>query len=468
MSERDSSRVLSSISNAEMRRASGSISLTPVTISAAGGQAGKRRVAVTGIGLVTALGVGVEDNWSELAAGHSGVGPIASYDASSLRSQLGAEVTALKPRDFVDRRALRNMTRYDMLATVAGVLAMQDSGLELEEDTDGRHGLFTASGKEISEPEHFQDVAVAVRDDDGRVDLRRFGELAFEQVHPLFYIEGLQGASLFYLSDAFPLRGANTFFAGGPEAGLTAVGRAFRAIRRGEADVVLAGAADAPVCWWNMAKVDSLNLTTPHNELGEEACRPYDRDRDGTVMGEGGAFLVLEEYEAVRARGARIYAEVTGFGTSTDIQHLLAPDPQGRPLAEAIARALREADVAPGQVDYVAGSGTGSRACDASEGRALQAVFGSSTHASSITAATGHLGAAAGSANAAVAALVIARQTMPPTLNLQAPDPACAGIEWVAGGARQAPVGVALALARGLEGQNVALALRATDQEEHR
>ena len=429
-----------------------------------------RRVVVTGIGLVTALGVGVEDNWSELKAGHSGVAPIASYDASSLRSQLGAEVTALKPRDFVDRRALRNMTRYDMLATVAGVLAMQDSGLELGEDTEGRHGLFTASGKEISEPEHFQDVAVAVRDDDGQVDLRRFGELAFEQVHPLFYIEGLQGASLFYLSDAFPLRGANTFFAGGPEAGLTAVGRAFRAIRRGEADVVLAGAADAPVCWWNMAKVDSLGLTTPHNELGDEACRPYDRDRDGTVMGEGGAFLVLEEHDAARARGARIYAEVTGFGTTTDIEHLVAPDPQGRPLADAIGRALREAGVEPEQVDYVAGNGTGSP-CDASEGRAMRAVFGanaSTPHASSITAATGHLGAAAGPANAAVAALAIARQTMPPTLNLQVPDPACEGIEWVAGGARQAPVGVALALARGLEGQNVALALRAGDQEEHR
>jgi 3-oxoacyl-[acyl-carrier-protein] synthase II len=470
MSERRGSRVLSSISNAEMRRASGSISVTPVMISAADGQARKRRVAVTGIGLLTALGVGVEDNWSALAAGRSGVAPIGTYDASSLRSQLGAEITALKPRDFVDRRALRNMTRYDMLATVAGVLAMRDSGLALEEDPDGRYGLFTASGKEISEPEHFQDVAVAVRDDDGKVDLRKFGELAFEQVHPLFYIEGLQGASLFYLSDAFPLRGANTFFAGGPEAGLTAVGRAFRAIRRGEADIVLAGAADAPVCWWNMAKIDAIGLTTPHNELEHEACRPYDRERDGTVMGEGGAFLVLEEYEAARARGARVYAEITGFGTTTDIEHLLAPDPQGRPLADAITRALREAGAAPDDVDYVAGSGTGSLACDASEGRALGAVFASngSTHASSITAATGHLGAAAGSANAAVAALAIARQTMPPTLNLQAPDPACEGIEWLAGGARQAPVGVALALARGLEGQNVALALRAVDQEEHR
>jgi 3-oxoacyl-[acyl-carrier-protein] synthase II len=430
-----------------------------------------RRVAVTGVGLLTALGVGVEDNWSELVAGRSGVAPIGSYDASSLRSQLGAEVTALKPRDFVDRRALRNMTRYDMLATVAGVLAMRDSGLALEEDPEGRYGLFTASGKEISEPEHFQDVAVAVRDDDGKVDLRTFGELAFEQVHPLFYIEGLQGASLFYLSDAFPLRGANTFFAGGPEAGLTTVGRAFRAIRRGEADIVLAGAADAPVGWWNMAKIDAIGLTTPRNELDHEACRPYDVDRAGTVMGEGGAFLVLEEYDAARARGARVYAEITGFGTTTDIGPLLAPDPQGRPLADAITRALHEAGAEPRDVDYIAGSGTGSPVCDASEGRALRAVFGSNDltpHASSITAATGHLGAAAGSANAAVAALAIARRTMPPTLNLQAPDPACEGIQWVVGGARQAPVGVALALARGLEGQNVALALRAVDQEEQR
>jgi len=449
MSERNASRVLSSISHAEMRRASGSISVTPEMISAAGGQPGMRRVVVTGIGLVTALGVSVEDNWSELVAGHTGVAPIGSYDASSLRSQLGAEVTALKPREFVDRRALRNMTRYDMLATVGGVLAMRDSGLEIEEDPEGRYGLFTASGKEISEPEHFQDVAVAVRDDNGLVDMRRFGELAFEQVHPLFYIEGLQGGSLFYLSDAFPLRGANTFFAGGPEAGLTAVGRAFRAIRRGEADAVLAGGADAPVCWWNMAKIDALGLTTGRNELEQEACRPYDRDRDGTVMGEGGAFLVLEEYEAARARGARVYAEVTGFGTTTDIEHLLAPDPEGRPLAEAIVRALGEAGTAPPEVDYVAGNGTGSPACDASEGRALRSVFGSGgpvPHVSSVTAAMGHLGAAAGPANAAVAALAIDRRTMPPSLNLQAPDPACEGIEWVTGGALEAPVAVALAL----------------------
>jgi 3-oxoacyl-[acyl-carrier-protein] synthase II len=424
-----------------------------------------RRVVVTGIGLVTPLGVGADATWGELIAGRTAVGPIQSYDASSLRTQLGAEIADFKPREYVDRRALRTMTRYDVLATVAGVLAMRDSGLQLEDDPDGRFGLFTASGKEISEPEHFQEVAVAVRDSSGRVDMRKFGELAFDQVHPLFYIEGLQGASLFYLSDAFPLRGPNTFFAGGSEAGLTAIGRAYRAIRRGEADAALAGGADAPVCWWNMSKIDSLRMTTPSNELGARACRPYDRDRDGTVMGEGAAFVVLEEYEAARARDAHVYAEIVGFGTAADVERLITPDPTGRPLADAIGRALHEASSRPEQVDYIAGSGSGSPCGDASEGNALRAVFGTDgtgPGVSSIVAATGNLGAGMGPANAAVAALAIDRQALPPSLNLENIDPACAGIDWIADNGREARVGEAVALARGLEGQNVALVLRAS------
>jgi 3-oxoacyl-[acyl-carrier-protein] synthase II len=423
-----------------------------------------RRVLVTGIGLLTPLGVGAQDTWQALLDARTAVGPIKSYDASSLATQLGAEVTGLKPRDYVDRRALRTMTRYDMLATVAGVLAMRDAAVELEDDPEGRFALFTASGKEISEPEHFADVAVAVRDSDGGVDMQKFGKLAFEQVHPLFYIEGLQGASLFYLSDAYPLRGPNTFFAGGAETGLTAIGRAFRAIRRGEADIALAGGADAPVCWWNMSKIDSFGITTRRNHLSAGACQPYDRDRDGTVMGEGAAFVVLEEYEAARARGARVYAEVTGFASTSDVAHLITPDPEGRPLAAAIERALQEAGSRPEQVDYIAGHGSGTRQGDASEGTALRAVFGEDGAApsvSSVKPATGHLGAAAGAANVAIAALTIDRQAMPPTLNLKNPDPACSGIDWIADHAREAPVREALALARGLEGQNVALALRA-------
>ncbi len=430
-----------------------------------------RRVVITGIGLLSPLGIGAADTWERLLAGDSAVGPIGSYDASSLRSQVGAELPEFRPRDFVDRRALRTMTRYDMLASVGAAMAMTDGGHEQAiDDPEGRFGLFTASGKEISEPEHFKEVAVAVRDDGGDVDMRRFGELAATQVHPLFYIEGLQAASLFYVSDAFALRGPNTFFAGSAEAGLFAVGRAFRAVRRGEADAVLAGGADTPVCWWNMAKIDGLGLTTGRGE-----CRPYDLRRDGTAMGEGAAFLLVEEYAAAQARGAHVYAEITGFGSGADVAHGITPDPSGRPLAGAIGRALRDAGSAPERVDYVAAHGSGTRQGDASEAAALRAAFPAGNAggngngagadggpaASSVKAAIGHLGAAAGATNAALAALAIAEGAIPPSLNLETVDPDCAGVGWVTGEARRAPVREAVAVARGLEGQNVALVLRA-------
>lgn len=421
-----------------------------------------RRVAITGLGLVTPLGVGAEPTWDALIDGQSAVGPIATYDASSLRTQLGAEVLDLEAKEFVNRRSLRTMTRYDVLATVAAVLAVRDAQIELPEDPDGRAALFTASNKEISKPEHFEAVAVDVRGPDGTVDMRRFGEVAPSGVHPLFYIEGLQGASLFYISEAFSLRGANTFFAGTAEAGMTAVARAFSAIRRDEADVALAGGGDAPVCWWNMAKIDSLEVMTPSNELGAAACRPFDRDRDGTVMGEGGAFLMLEELERAVARGARVYAEITGAGAATDTDQLITPDPQGRGLGLAIEGALRDAASAPADVDYVAAHGSGTRLGDASEARALRAVFGDDgLLASSVKPATGHLVAAAGPLNLAVAALAIHHGRVPPTLNLEHPDPSCEGPDLIAGHSREVTVGQAIAVARGFEGQNVALVLRA-------
>jgi 3-oxoacyl-[acyl-carrier-protein] synthase II len=427
--------------------------------------AGGRRVAVTGIGLVTPLGVGTGETWQGLLEARSAVGPIGSYDASSLRTQLGAEILDLEPKQFVNRRSLRTMTRYDMLAMVAAVIAMRDSGLELaEDDPDGRAALFTASGKEISEPEHFEEIAVAVRDEEGRVDMRKFGTTAASSVHPLFFIEGLQGASLFYISEAYTLRGPNTYFSGTAESGLTAIARGYAAIRRGEADVALAGGADAPVCWWNMAKIDSLGLTTRSNDLGAGACRPYDSERDGTVMGEGGVFVVLEELDAAQRRGARIYAEVTGSGAATDVERLLTPQPRGHALAHAIGSALRASGAPAEAIDYVAGHGSGTRRGDASEGQALHAVFGAADGGpmvSSVKPATGHLGAGAGALNLAVAALAVHHQQVPPTLNLTSPDPACDGIAWIVGEAREAPVRQALALARGLEGQNVALAVRA-------
>jgi 3-oxoacyl-[acyl-carrier-protein] synthase II len=424
-----------------------------------------RRVAITGIGLVTPLGIGVDETWNGLVEGRSAVGPIVSYDVSSLRSRLGAEIAGFAPEEIVpNKRALRKMTRNDQLGLAAATLAARDSGLEIVEESAERSGLFVGSNKEISDPKHLLEATLAARNDDGSVDILRFGESAQRTAYPLFFVEGLQHASLFYVSEAFGLKGANTYFSGTAEAGATAIGRAYRAIRRGEADAAVAGGFDDAVSWWNMTKLDPLlGYLSTSNERGAEACRPFDRRRDGTVRGEGGAFFVLEPLDAATARGAHVYAEVVGFGSGLDTAGLLTPDADGEGLANAIRGALRESGTAPGDVGYVAAHGSGTRLGDASEAAALRAVFGSANGAavSSVKAATGHLVAGAGALNVAVAALALDRGVAPPTLNLDEADPACDGCDLVAREAREIAANEALALARGLEGQNVALALRA-------
>lgn len=422
-----------------------------------------RRVAVTGIGLVSALGVGTEETWRGLVEGRSGVGPIESYDASSLQTRLAAEVTDFEPEQFANRKTLRSMTRNDQLALAGATLAVRDSGYEFGED-GGRSGLFVGSNKEISNPMHILEGSLVARNDDGSVDIRRLGESASSAFYPLFYVEGLQAASLFYISQAFGLMGANTYFAGTADAGAAAIGRAFRSVRRGEVDVAVAGGFDDAASWWSMTKMEPFGVLSPQNELGAGACRPFDVDRSGTILGEGAAFVVVEELEAARRRGARIYGEIAGFGSATDTYRLITPDPEGRALARAIGAALDDGETNPAAVQYVAADGTGTRRGDASEARALRRVFGengSAPVASSIKPATGNLIGGAGALNVAVALLALAHAVVPPTLNLEHPDPVCNTVDFVPREAREVPVEHAVALARGLEGQNLALLVRA-------
>lgn len=421
------------------------------------------RVVITGIGLCTALGTGTEETWSALVEGRSAIEPIEAFDAGSLRTQIGAEVKGLRGRDYAkNRRSVRTMTQHDVLAMAAVKLAIEDAGLELEDDVDGRNALFTAGDKQVSDPDMFSESSVAARDEAGVASMHRFGELAFGSVPPLFFIEGIQGSSLFYISEEYRLRGANTYFSGTAEAGLFAIARGARAIRHGEADIAIVGASDSPIFWWHMAAWDTMGVLTGRSELGAAACAPYDADRDGTVMGEGGVFFVLEDLDAAQARGARVYAEVAGTGARMDLDHLVTPGPEGRPLAAAIGRALERAGASADEVGYVAAHGSGTVQGDASEAAALRSAFeGAGTMAaSSVKGATGHLVAAAGALNVAVAALAIDRGVIPPTVGLENLDPECAGVDWVAKEARESRVDLALALARGLEGQNVALALR--------
>jgi len=246
---------------------------------------------------------------------------------------------------------------------------------------------------------------------------------------------------------------------------MTAIGRGFRAIKRGEADVVVAGGYDDATSWWSMTKLDGLDgYLTSHNELGAKACRPFDRARDGTVLAEGGAFMVLEAADAAAARGARVYAEIVGLGGGNDAHASLTPNPEGRGLVNAMQGALREASLEPDAIDYIAAHGPGTQLGDLTEAKAIKATFGDASNglaASSVKGATGHLVGAAGALNAAVAALAIHHGAVPPTLNLDDPDPECNHADWVPREARELKVVHGLALARGFVGQNVALAFSA-------
>jgi 3-oxoacyl-[acyl-carrier-protein] synthase II len=422
-----------------------------------------RRVAITGIGLITPLGTGAEATWAALLEGRSSVGPIRAYDAASFRTQLGAEILDYDPTTFIaNRRQLRMMTRNDQFALTGALLAAQDSGLDLGSGNVQRTGVFVGGNKEISDPMHLLEGTLEGRNTDGSVDFERLGKSA-SKFHPLFLLEGLQAASLFYVSDAFKLQGANAYFAGLAESSATAVGRAYRSIRRGESDAAVAGGFDDPVSWWSMTKLDPLGMLTSRNDLGRAACRPYDSRRTGTVMGEGAAMLVLEEYEAARERGARIYAEITGVGSAFDGDRLITPHPQGRGLAKAIDAALCESRIAAHEIGYISSHGAGTKLGDRSEARGIRTAFGAAAEGavgSTVKPAVGHMGAAAGAMNVAVAALAVHHGTLPPTLNLERPDPSCR-LDWVPLVAREARVQRALAVARGFEGQNVVLALQA-------
>lgn len=419
-----------------------------------------RRVVITGIGAITPLGSGMDATWTALLDGRSAVGPIRNFDASSLRTRIAAEVDDFDPLQYTDRRAVRKMTRSEQFALGGATLAVQDAGLDGELDGE-RTALFAGSSKEVSDLSKLVDAVVGSTDETGRFDVRLVGERV-SAFQPLFYVEGLQGASLFYISSRFSLRGANTYFAGTTESGMTAIGRAFRVIRRGEADCAIAGGFDDPVWWWPMSSFDALGVLTGDNDSGPAAFRPYDRDATGAVLGEGAAFVMLEEYESARKRGARVYAEVTGYGCGADAYRLLTPHPEGRGMVNAMRRALQDSGCAPEDIGYVAAHGSATPQGDRSEAQALRAVFGqvaAPPPASSVKPATGHLVGGAGALNVAVAAMAISTGALPPTLNHERAQPGCE-YDWVPGAARELPVSQALAVARGLEGQNAVLALR--------
>lgn len=419
-----------------------------------------RRVMVTGIGLLTALGEGAAATWQGITEGRIGIGPITSYDASPLRTRIGAEIEGFDPNRYLSRRSLRMVSRGDQLAVAAATLALKDAGIDEKVELGYRTGLFLGGNKEMPALDDLIGNLAKVRDPDGKVNWPKLGEHGSSVIPPLFFVDGLQPAAGFHISEKFGIRGANAFFAGTAETGSIAIGRGMRAIRRGEADLVIAGGYDDATSWWSMSKMDGLGVLSRRNDLGQQAFRPYDKDHSGSVFGEGAALLVLEDRDSALARGAHCYAEITGFGGGNDAVRAPSPGPRAKGLTRAIGYALRDAG-GPAQVDYIAAHGCATTLGDISETRSLHDALGTSAKSaqiSSVKPQTGHLVGGAGALNVAVAALALDTGIVPATVNLDTPADEC-DLDYVPGAARDARPTTALALARGLEGQAAAVAL---------
>ncbi len=373
-----------------------------------------RRVVITGIGAVTPIGTGVEGFWDGLRARRSAVGTVTRFDPEPFRTKIAAEVRDFRPQDFLEERRVKRLDRCSQFTLAAARLALADSELDLAREDRERIGAMMGSalgGVSHAEAQHANYLRGGIR-----------------AVDPGLALTVFTGAASCNLAIECGLQGPNSTNGMSCASGAMALGDAFRTIRRGEADVMLAGGAEAPLAPLTFGAFSIIRAMSTRNDDPAGASRPFDSGRDGFVMAEGAAVLVLETRERAVARGARIYAEIAGYGTTNDAHHMTAPRPDGTQAARAVRLALADADVTPGAVSYVNAHGSATPLNDPTETLALRLAFGD--HASKLTLSGtkgyyGHALGASGAFEAAICALASARRWLPPTVNLAAPDPAC-------------------------------------------
>ena len=429
-----------------------------------------RRVVITGLGVVAPNGVGAPSFWSACLDGESGIRPIRAFDASRHPVKVAGEVPDFDPARWLpesQRKSVKVMGRAAQLGIGAAGLAMQDSGIDLNRENPERMGVVMGAGLVPVDLGELAPMLARACQEDGGFDPTRLpspeasgGQPA---MFPLWLLKHLPNMVAAHISMAFNCQGPNNTVVTACVAGTQAVGEAFRMIMRGDADVMLAGGADSRIDPLMMLAYTSLGTLSQGDRNPKELSRPFDRLRDGFVLSEGAAVLVLEEYEHARARGAMIYAEVLGFGSSFDAYSVTKPDPEGRGGARAIQAALREARVDFRDVGYINAHGTSTRLNDLMETVAVKRVFGDyarDVKLSSIKSMIGHSLGAAGAIEAAALALSLRHQVYPPTINLTHPDPGC-DLDYVPNTAREARVRFGLSTSFGFGGQNGALVMAA-------
>src|SRR3954471_14341320 len=388
----------------------------------------RRRVVVTGIGLVSSLGIGTEANWAGIKAGQSGVAPITKFDTTQFATRIAGEVKNFDPLAYIEKKDVKKMDIFIQYAIAASQFAIDDSGLTITPELSRRVGVFIASGI------------------GGFTTIEREHKALLEggprKISPFFIPSAIINLAAGQVSIRFGARGPNSATCTACSASAHAIGDAYEIIRRGTADVMIAGGSEAAITPMGIGGFGALRALSTRNAEPSRASRPFDKNRDGFIVGEGAGVLILEEYEFARARGARIYAELVGYGMSADAYHITAPSEDGDGAFRVMRTAIESAGIRPDAVDYINAHGTSTPQGDQLETLAIKRCFGDHAHrvaVSSTKSMTGHLLGAAGGLEAGVTVLAVYNQIAPPTINQEHPDADC-DLDYIPNVRRELPI----------------------------
>jgi len=404
-----------------------------------------RRVVVTGVGVVSPLGTGNRKNWDALTAGVSGIDRITRFDVSDFPIQIAGEVKDFNPEDFIEKKEIKKMDLFIQYSLAAAQFAMEDSGFQVTEENATRVGVLVGAG--LGGLPTIEKYHLALQ------------EGGYKKISPFFIPMLITNLAPGHISIKYGAKGPNVSSVSACATGTHSIGDAYQMIRRGDADVMIAGGTESVVTPLAIGGFAVMRALSTRNDDPKGASRPFEKNRDGFILAEGAGIVVLEEYESARKRGAKIYAEVVGYGLSGDAYHLTAPAPGGEGAARCMKMALDNAGVNPEQVDYINAHGTSTPMNDLYETMAIKQVFGS--HAaklmvSSTKSMTGHLLGAAGGVEAVYTCMTMVNGVVPPTINYQEPDPEC-DLDFVPNAARKAEVSYALSNSFGFGGTNATL-----------
>jgi len=407
-----------------------------------------RRVVITGVGLVTPLGIGVKETWSALCAGVSGITEITRFDTTGFNTKIAGEVRGFRPEDFMSKKEALRSELFIAYSVAAARMAIEDSGIVIDTTNYDRVGVMTGCG-----------LGGLGLMEKTILDINRKGP---GRVSPFFIPLMIGNMAPGMISILFGAKGPNASIATACAAGTHAVGESFRAIKNGDADAMITGGVEAVITSTCIAGFSAMKALSTRNDEPQKASRPFDRERDGFVVGEGSGILILEALSGALERGANIYAEVCGFGMTGDGYHMTSPPPDGEGAARCMKSALIDAGITSGRVDYINAHGTSTQLNDLYETRAIKSVFGDKAHTipvSSTKSMTGHLLGGAGGIETVFTALAIHDGIIPPTINLNNPDPEC-DLDYVPNMARKAELETAMTNSFGFGGTNAALVLK--------